>query len=189
MCGLNKLVNNVAGGIGDILNNPLKAVKDGLNDRATLTGLAALGGGAYLMSQGGLGSFGSMFGSQEASVIAASDATAAADVTAMTYGEGAALGGAPAATTTAAEAATAAPAAAGKAASSTLLSKAGNAAATAVGTSVATNLLAPKPQTPKVAPTTAMPDPVATQEAQRRKRIEQLARRGRASTIMTDSGG
>jgi len=40
--GLGKFFSNVAGGLGDIVNNPLKAVNDGLNDKATLTGLAAL---------------------------------------------------------------------------------------------------------------------------------------------------
>lgn len=44
---LKKLVNNVGSGLGDLANNPIKAVNDGLNDEATLTALA-LAGGAYL---------------------------------------------------------------------------------------------------------------------------------------------
>lgn len=46
---LGKLVQNIGDGIGDVVNNPVKAVKDGLNDRGTLTGLAALAGGYAAM--------------------------------------------------------------------------------------------------------------------------------------------
>jgi hypothetical protein len=63
---------------------------------------------------------------------------------------------------------------------------------TAVG-----SLLAPKPATPPtVLPggktTTApvpMPDPVAQQNATRKSLVEQVARRGRASTVLTSPGG
>lgn len=55
---LNKFVSNVGGGIGDLVNNPIKAVNDGLNDKATLTGLAALAGGYGLYNAGMLPGFG-----------------------------------------------------------------------------------------------------------------------------------
>ena len=47
--GLGKLISNIGGGLSDLTNNPLKAVKDGLNDKGTLTGLAAVAGGAAAM--------------------------------------------------------------------------------------------------------------------------------------------
>jgi hypothetical protein len=58
LSGLNKFVNNVGSGLGDIANNPLKAVNDGLNDKGTLTGLAGLAGGYGLYQAGLLGGFG-----------------------------------------------------------------------------------------------------------------------------------
>ena len=48
-------------------------------------------------------------------------------------------------------------------------------------------LLAPKP--PKAPGVTPMPDPLAQDEARRRSIAEQMSRRGRASTIMTQPGG
>jgi hypothetical protein len=42
-----KLVENVGSGVSDLVKNPVGAVKAGLNDKGTLTGLAALGGAAY----------------------------------------------------------------------------------------------------------------------------------------------
>lgn len=60
----------------------------------------------------------------------------------------------------------------------------GKAAAGAAASSAATQLLAPKP--PKVPGATPMPDPQATEEARKRSIAEQMARRGRASTILTD---
>lgn len=61
-------------------------------------------------------------------------------------------------------------------------------ALTTFGPSLAQNLLQKKPSAPSVAPVTAMPDPMAQAEAKRQAMIEQLARRGRSSTILTDSG-
>lgn len=64
--GAGKLVQNVGDGVGDLVNNPVKAVKDGLNDKATLSGLAAAAGGYGLyqagMLGGGLGAAGSTAG-------------------------------------------------------------------------------------------------------------------------------
>jgi len=60
------------------------------------------------------------------------------------------------------------------------------AAAASIGSGVVTSLLAPKP--PKLSAVTAMPDPLAQEQARRQSLIEQTARRGRASTIMTDPG-
>lgn len=49
---------------------------------------------------------------------------------------------------------------------------------------VVSSLLQPKP--PKTKAPTAMPDPLAQQQAQQQKLLQQLARRGRASTILTN---
>jgi hypothetical protein len=62
-----------------------------------------------------------------------------------------------------------------------------------VGKAAATNLavqaLSPKPPKASDRPTQAMPDPQATAEARKRKLIEQSARRGRVSTILTSNRG
>jgi len=55
------------------------------------------------------------------------------------------------------------------------------------GPSVVSSALAPRP--PGAPAPTLMPDPLAQEEEQRRKVTEQLARRGRSSTIMTSPGG
>lgn len=52
-----------------------------------------------------------------------------------------------------------------------------------LGGALVSGAMAPKP--PKIPGVTPMPDPLAQQEARRRSITEQLARRGRASTIMT----
>jgi hypothetical protein len=52
---LGKLGSNIAGGVGDFVSNPLKAVKDGLQDPATLAALAAAAGGYGLYQTGMLG--------------------------------------------------------------------------------------------------------------------------------------
>lgn len=49
-------------------------------------------------------------------------------------------------------------------------------------------LMAPKIEAPAVKPPNEMPDPLAQQESRDRSIAEQLARRGRAATILTDSG-
>jgi hypothetical protein len=60
----------------------------------------------------------------------------------------------------------------------------GSVASTAVG-----SLLAPKPKLPPLKPEVTIPDPLAQQAAQKRSLTEQVARRGRASTILTSPGG
>lgn len=59
-------------------------------------------------------------------------------------------------------------------------------AAKVIAPSVVSSLLQPKP--PKTKAPTAMPDPLAQQQAQQQKLLQQLARRGRASTILTSPG-
>lgn len=51
---------------------------------------------------------------------------------------------------------------------------------------VISSLLQPKP--PKTKALEAMPDPLAQQQAQQQKLLQQLARRGRSSTILTSPG-
>lgn len=63
----------------------------------------------------------------------------------------------------------------------------GKTAAKALAPVVVSSLMQPK--APKTKAPTAMPDPLAEQQAQQQKVIQQLARRGRASTILTNSGG
>jgi hypothetical protein len=62
-------------------------------------------------------------------------------------------------------------------------------AATTVGTNLLSSALQPKPPKATDRPTQAMPDPQATAEARKRKIIEQSARRGRVSTILTSNRG
>lgn len=57
-------------------------------------------------------------------------------------------------------------------------------AAKVVAPAVISSLLAPKP--PKTKAPTAMPDPLAEQQATQQKLIAQMARRGRSSTILTN---
>jgi hypothetical protein len=59
-------------------------------------------------------------------------------------------------------------------------------AGAAVAADVAGDLLAPN--VPKLAPPAAMPDPLETQKAKERSIIEQMARRGRAASILTSEG-
>lgn len=61
----------------------------------------------------------------------------------------------------------------------------GKTAAKLVGPSLLNAAMQPKP--PKTKAPTAMPDPLAQEQAQRQKLIEQLSRRGRASTILTSA--
>lgn len=62
----------------------------------------------------------------------------------------------------------------------------GKTAAKVLAPTVVSSLLAPKP--PKTKAPTAMPDPLAQQQATQQKMLQQLARRGRASTILTSPG-
>ena len=61
--------------------------------------------------------------------------------------------------------------------------------AAGTGTALVSSLL--KPSAPGVPPVIGMPDPLAQEQARKQAMIEQMARRGRQSTIMTDaaSGG
>lgn len=59
-------------------------------------------------------------------------------------------------------------------------------AAKYVAPAVVSSLLQPKP--PKTKAPQAMPDPLAQQQAQQQKLLQQLARRGRSSTILTNPG-
>jgi hypothetical protein len=83
LSGLSKLGSNIAGGVGDLVNNPLKAVNDGLNDKATLTGLAALAGGF-----GGLGAAPELGGFVTPGAAAGVGGTAGAGLTEATVGGG-----------------------------------------------------------------------------------------------------
>lgn len=69
-----------------------------------------------------------------------------------------------------------------------------NSAVTAAGSAAIGSLLAPekgiKAAAPVVAPVTEMPDPLAQEQARKKSLIEQISRRGRASTILTqDAAG
>ena len=66
--GLGKFISNIGGGLSDLANNPLKAVNDGLNDRGTLTGLAALAGGYGAYQAGLFGGAGAAAGADTASL-------------------------------------------------------------------------------------------------------------------------
>ena len=70
---------------------------------------------------------------------------------------------------------------------SNILGGAAKAAAQGAGSSLVGGLL--RPSAPTVKPTPAMPDPLAQEEARRRKIAEQTQRSGRASTIMTAPSG
>lgn len=60
-------------------------------------------------------------------------------------------------------------------------------AAEVFATAAISKAMAPKP--PEVKPPTPMPDPLETQRAQERSLTQQLARRGRAASILTNTGG
>jgi hypothetical protein len=91
--------------------------------------------------------------------------------------------GAAAAGTAAAGAATAG--AAGAGAASGLGTALGTAAVSAAAGAAANALLAP--DAPKAKPGPAMPDPEAQEAARRRAIAEQIGRRGRASTFLSDN--
>jgi hypothetical protein len=60
-------------------------------------------------------------------------------------------------------------------------------AAIGLGLGAVNKMLAP--DLPELKGPSAMPDPLEMQKAQERSIIEQMARRGRQSTIMTNPGG
>lgn len=53
----------------------------------------------------------------------------------------------------------------------------------------AAKLLTPKQQLPELRPVTAMPDPLEQQKAKERSIVEQMARRGRSASILTQPAG
>jgi hypothetical protein len=65
------------------------------------------------------------------------------------------------------------------------------AAATAAGTAAGTALVGEllKPDVPAAQAQTRMPDPLEQEQARKRSLLEQMSRRGRASTIMTGPTG
>lgn len=69
-----------------------------------------------------------------------------------------------------------------------LMKDIGRSVAVGAGTNLLTQAMSPKPKQPEATKPTPMPDPAAQEQAARRKRIEQLARRGRAASILTDPG-
>lgn len=73
-----------------------------------------------------------------------------------------------------------------------ILSSLGGSVASAATSTLLGGLLAPDaPEPPQMKQTsiTAMPDPMAQEKARKRSTIEQLSRRGRASTILTQPSG
>lgn len=64
----------------------------------------------------------------------------------------------------------------------------GRSVAIGAGTNVVTSLLTPKPKQPAITPPPPMPDQQAMEQERRRKIAEQMARRGRAASILTDAG-
>lgn len=118
-------------------------------------------------------------GAGEAAAIDTSAATAAEAGTAGAVAAGAAETGGAAAATSAGGAAAAGT---GSLTGSAL----GDLALVQGGTAVATSMLAPKP--PTAGKAIPMPDPLAQEQAKRQAVIEQMARRGRASTILTSPG-
>lgn len=73
---------------------------------------------------------------------------------------------------------------------STFLDKLGTGAAqAAAGQAIAGILGGGRQSAPQVKPLTPLPDPLAQEEAKKRSIVEQLGRRGRSSTILTDRLG
>ncbi len=133
-----------------------------------LAGAGAAGAGAGVAADGtAMGSAAGTLGAADSAGASASLGLTAADV----GGTSGAVAGSGAAT------------AAGTGGSA-LANFAGTAAKT-LGPALLSSALQPKP--PKVAPVAAMPDPLAQEQAQRQKIIDQIARRGRASTILTSA--
>ena len=127
----------------------------------------------------------------EAAVTGAADVAASAGVaggTAASGGGALAASGSYAAGT---EALFGAGGAAGAAGSETLGGAFLKSAAQAGGAGAVSSLLTPRPQRPNVAPITPMADPLAQEQARKNALMEQISRRGRASTIMTqpNAGG
>lgn len=141
-----------------------------------------LGAGASAAA-GGAGAAGAAAGAGAAGAVGEA-ASATGGVSATTAAEGAGAAGAVGAASGASSAGGSA-AAATPAATNPWLSGAAT-AAKYVAPAVVSSLLQPKP--PKTKAPTAMPDPLAQQQAAQQKVIAQIARRGRSSTILTNPG-
>jgi hypothetical protein len=182
-----RITGKVLGGVG--LTGPAKYFNSSADDPTksaehhALLGLAWLGGEAALgagagagAGAGGAAGGGTAMGGSAGTLGAADSSAASADL-----GLSAAdVGGTSGATAGAGSSA----AGAGAGAGSSWLDYA-KSAAKAVAPAVVNAALQPKP--PKTKAPMAMPDPLAQEQAQRQKLIEQLARRGRASTVLTSA--
>lgn len=154
--------------------NVVAAVWGGAEAGGALGGAAgSAGGGAEAGAGAGAGEGGAAGGGADVAGLEAADSAAVAS-------EGAEPG-----LTAAGSGASSGSAAAGTGSSSSWLDY-GKTAAKVLAPTVVSSLLQPKP--PKTKAPTAMPDPLAQQQAQQQKLLQQLARRGRASTILTNPG-
>lgn len=152
------------------------AVAEYFGTAAVADGAVAVGGEIAATEVGGAAAAGVAGGAAGGAAVGAGAGTMAA-AAASDAGGGAAVGAAGAGAGTAA------------AAGGTLGGSLGTSLATAAGGQVVGSLLAPKaPKAPGVKNPLTMPDPQAQDAATRRSLVEQLARRGRASTILTDTG-
>lgn len=153
------------GGVGAELDNVFDKVGNHPLETAATAAAAYYSGGLTLGAEG-------LFGAADASAAGTAGAGAATDV-------GAGSAGAAGAGSTTVGAATESSAAGSAISGFEGLGK-------ALAPVVLSSLLAPKP--PKTKAPTAMPDPLAQQQAQQQKLLAQLARRGRSSTILTSPG-
>jgi hypothetical protein len=80
---------------------------------------------------------------------------------------------------------TASGSAAAAAGTSSLAATAATAGAVVAGGKLLSDL---KPDAPELKPVTPMPDPLEQQKAKERSIIEQMSRRGRSASILTDTG-
>jgi hypothetical protein len=91
---LGKGVKNLGNAAGDLVNNPLKAINDGLNDEATLTTLAVLAGGYGAYEAGAFGGSGAVAGGSAGGGAGASSGAFVPGFDALGAGaEGAGIGG------------------------------------------------------------------------------------------------
>jgi hypothetical protein len=171
-----------AGNLYDLSNShPIESlVAMSLASAAWTGGAAAFGGagagaGAGGAAAGGAAGGGTAMGGA-AGTLGATDSAAASAELGLTAAD---VGGTSGATAGAGSAA-----GAGAGASSSWWDY-GKTAAKALGPSLVNAAMQPKP--PKTKAPTAMPDPLAEEQAQRQKLIEQLSRRGRASTVLTSA--
>jgi hypothetical protein len=172
--GVNTGPSQTLGGIADVV----AAVWGAYGASGAAGGGASAGGaaaeGGTLGAEGGAAAGGASAGSADVAGLEAADSAAVA-----------AEGAEPA--LTAGGAGSAGGGAAGAAGSSSSWVDYAKGVGKALAPTIVSTLLQPKP--PKTKAPTAMPDPLAQQQAQQQKILAQLARRGRASTILTNAGG